>query len=337
MKMFARWQLLLLAIAAGTVPAGCAQSPTSGVSAMIPNAGITKSRIARYHSWMLPGTSQSDLMYVADTADNRVDVFTYPAGQPAGSLTGFQGLAYMCVDKKGNIFIPSYGLGKIFVYAHGATSPTRTLLDSRAIPYSCSVDPKTGDLAVANYLLSNSTAGNVVIYRHAKGPPFDEQPYGISNEYFCAYDDSGDLFILGGGQVGSASYFELEELKPGARLFGVVTLEKIPAYPNGLQWNSPYLALGTGTIAGPSTGDTYIYHVQISHFYGKTIGTTQLQEGGPTANFFIDGSTILVSGGESQPNVSLFAYPNGGAPTQTLSETSPYGVVVSPAQKGKRL
>jgi hypothetical protein len=323
---------LCVTIAVASSLAGCSAWPASTASGIVPHAGVGGPGTLHHGSWMRRGTSSGDLLYVADTKDNLVDVYAYPSGASAGSLTGFMGLAYMCVDGAGDVFVPSYGSSVVFVYAHGGTQPIRTLKDPRATPYACSIDPKTGDLAVANYLLKNSTTGNVVIYRHAKGQPQTHELYGLQNEYFCAYDNVGDLFVEGGGPVGGDDPVVLEELPRGARLFSTVALENVPAYPDGLQWDGKYLALGTGTLAGPSSGDTYIYHVQISQFVAKTIATSELQEKGPTANFFIDGSTVLVSGGELQPDVDLFPYPKGGAPSQTLTETSPYGVVVSAAR-----
>jgi hypothetical protein len=299
--------------------AGCVQSSLSATPAVTG------------HSWMLPGAASGDLLYVADTVDNRVDVFTYPAGQPAGSLTGFDGLAFMCVDKVGDIFIPNYGVSEIFKYKHGGTSPVAKLKDPRATPYSCAVDPKTGNLAVANYSLQGYKGGDVLIYRHAKGQGSKFTPYGVLHEYFCTYDDAGDLFVEGDGGAGSGGYFGLEELVPGANLFRPISLENVPAYPNGLQWDGNYLAVGTGTIAGPSSGDTYVYHMQITGPIARTIGTTRLNENGPTADFFIQGSTIVVSGGAQQPNVGLFPYPAGGASAKTISEPSPFGVVISAA------
>lgn len=320
--------LALAALAVASILAGCGAAADNGGIGIVPQANTaTPGKAAR--SWMRPGASSGDLMYVADVKDNEVAVYTYPGGTLAGTLTGFQGLAYLCADSKGHVYIPSYGAAKILEYARGGTNPIRTLSDPRSEPYSCSVDPKTGNLAVANYLLQNSTDGNVVIYQHAKGRPFSHLLYDLANPYFCAYDNAGDLFVSGDGAVGGNGNFALEELTRGARLFEPITLPNIPAYPNGLQWDGNYLAVGTGTLAGPSSGDTYIYHVQISDFVAKTIATTRLTENGPTANFFIDGSTILVSGGETQPNVAFFKYPAGGAPTQRVAQTSPFGVVVS--------
>jgi hypothetical protein len=322
MRTLALIPFLPIVFAIGSLLAGCGES--SGVQP-------PSSRAASEHSWMLPGAAGGDLMYVADASDNRVDVFTYPAAKLVGGLTGFQGLAFMCVDTAGHIFIPNYGLSEILEYAHGGKSPIATLKDPRATPYSCSVDSMTGNLAVANYVTDGGLLGDVVIYSHARGRPKTYEAYASAHDYFCAYDNAGDLFVEGSSPAASGGNFAIEELPKGGRGFGPVALQNIPAYPNGLQWAGTYLAVGTGTLAGPSSGDTYIYHMQISQFIAKTIGTTQLQGDGPTANFFIDGSTIIVSGGETQPRLGFFPYPQGGSPTKTLKETSPYGVVVSAA------
>jgi hypothetical protein len=282
---------------------------------------------------MLPAAAKNDLMYVADANDNQVDVYSYPHGKLVGSLTGFEGLAFMCVDAAGDVFIPNYGLSQILEYAHGGTSPIATLKDSGAVPYSCSIDPKSGNLAVANFSIDHYDVGDVAIYRHAKGPPKLYTLYDVGHEYYCAYDNAGNLFVEGNSLTSNDGSFGLEELLKGARLFGPITLQDIPAFPNGLQWAGTYLAIGTGTIAGPSSGDTYIYHVQISNFVGRTVGTTVVDENGPTANFFIDGSTIVVSGGDTQPNVGFYRYPDGGAPTKSITQTAPYGVVISLAAR----
>ncbi len=326
LKLSGFWLTILVTT---SILVSCGGSSPNGLSGVVPQANLARPGDPR-HSWMRPGSASGDLMYVADVKDNDVDVYTYPDGTLVGTLTGFTGLTDMCVDGKGHVFIPSYGTAKIFEYAHGGTSPIKTLNDPRAMPYSCSVDPRTGNLAVANYLLQGSNGGSVVIYEHAKGRPQGHLLYDELNESLCAYDNNGDLFVGGSGPSGSTS-FALEELTRGARLFEPITMQNVPAYPNGLQWNGNYLAVGTGTLAGPSSGDTYIYHMRMSNFFAKTIGTTRLKENGPTATFFIDGATILVSGGESQPAVASFPYPAGGSPSQMLTQTSPYGVVVSHA------
>ncbi|MFY9664148.1 MAG: hypothetical protein WAK19_06820 [Candidatus Cybelea sp.] len=282
---------------------------------------------------MSPGAAKGDLMYVADTKDDVVNVYTYPTEKLAGTLTGFEGLSFLCVDRTGDVFIPSYGLSEILEYAHGGTSPIATLKVKDGTTYACAVDSKSGNLALTTLMAGENTEGEVLVYAHARGTPRTHPIYQLENAYFCSYDDAGDLFVDGNVSGGSGGSYGLVELTKGAHQFQTVTLDHLSAYANGLQWEVSYLAVGAGTIAGPSSGNTYVYHMQVSHFIARTIGTTQLKEDGPTATFFIDGSTILVAGGETQPRVDFFAYPAGGKPSKTLPETSPYGVVVSTAAR----
>lgn len=280
-------------------------------------------------SWMRPEAA-GDLLYIADQNKNEVDVYSYPQGKPAGKLTGFDGLAFLCADRAGNVFIPNYGQHQVLEYAHGGSTPIATLDDSYSTPYSCSVDPATGNLAVANYA-TTSGAGSVAVYAHAKGKP--RIYLGPGKNIFCAYDDKGNLFIEAYASGSQGNYFELEELPKGARIFNNVALDNVPAYPTGLEWNGSYMAIGTGTVKGPSSGDTYIYHVQFDQGVGKTVGSTHLVETGPTTNFFIQGGGVVVTGGNPQTRTKFFRYPRGGSPTKTLTEGAPTGAVISVASK----
>jgi len=278
---------------------------------------------ARERSWMLAAAQSEDLLYVAESATNEVDVLAYPSGKAVGKLTGFDGLAFLCADKSGDVFIPNYGRHQILEYAHGGTSPIAKLKDGTETPYSCALDPTSGNLAVANY--ESYSQNDVAIYEHAKGSPHN---HSLDQAYFCTYDPKGNLFVEGVGR-GSYPGIFLSRLPKGSRIFSSIALDVTPAYPNGLQWVANYLAIGTGTVAGPSTGDTYIYHVQIIDNVGRTIATTPLVETGPTNGFYIAGSTAIVTGGVPPTDTKLFAYPGGGAPKKSLASNDPAGVVVS--------
>ena len=282
----------------------------------------------RSSSWMTPGSSSGDLLYVADASSNEVDVYSYPAGKQVGALTGFEGLAFLCADPSGDVFVPNYGKSEILEYAHGGTTPIATLSDPDSTPNSCSFDSTTGNLAVANYTTTYGY-GDIAIYENVSGSREVYLDYGVPYVQFCAYDAKGNLFVEGFGKTNSGDFFGLDELLKGAKLLTNITLDDIPAFPTGLQWDANYLAMGTGTVAGPSSGDTYVYHVQITRATGKTIGTTRLVERGLTSGFFIDGSAIIVTGGKPRARTEVFAYPGGRKPDLTLTEKAPAGVVVS--------
>lgn len=318
-RLFISGALAALVSACGTLP----QTPAVATHAN------------RDGSWMTPGSSNANLLYVADASSNEVEVYSYPAGKQVGTLTGFEGLAFLCADPSGDVFVPNYGKSEILEYAHGGTTPIATLSDPDSTPYSCSFDSTTGNLAVTNYTTTYGY-GDIAIYENVSGGRQVYLDYDVSYLEFCAYDTKGNLLIEGFDKTNSGDFYGLDELLKGAKLLTHITLDDIPAFPTGLQWDGKYLAMGTGTVAGPSSGDTYVYHVQITRATGKTIGTTHLVERGPTTGFFIDASAIIVTGGKPRTRTEVFAYPSGGKPGLMLTEKSPAGVVVSNGARNDR-
>ena len=104
-----------------------------------------------------------------------------------------------CSDKVGNVFITIQG-EKIVEYAHGGTKPIATLNDPGYYPNACSVDPTTGDLAVANVSGPTKHRGSLAVYKHARGAPkfFVDPDYEFQTYYFCGYDPMGNVFVDGG-------------------------------------------------------------------------------------------------------------------------------------------
>lgn len=126
---------------------------------------------------MLPEAKNNDLLYITDGIEN-VYVYTYPQGQFVGELTGFIDPWGECVDSAGDVFIVSRtsqsgGSGLISEYSHGGTQPTATL-DDPTFGEGCSIDPTSGNLAVAGgYQSGVYPYGDVAIYADAQGNPSD--------------------------------------------------------------------------------------------------------------------------------------------------------------------
>src|SRR6202042_651602 len=125
-------------------------------------SGASAGHAARGKSWMKPGTSGGDLVYISSYA-NAVYVYSYPAGPLVGTLTGFNNPIGLCSDAKGNVWVTNASGGNIVEYAHGGTSPIATLQDSGQTPEDCAVDPTTGNLAVADLY------SNAAIYTNDQG------------------------------------------------------------------------------------------------------------------------------------------------------------------------
>ena len=180
--------------AASALLAGCGGSqPPIGAPGAMPQSRAIAEDVAHGKSWMLPEASGSDLVYVSDMGNSSrpssVYVYSYPSGKLAGDLTGFGSALDECTDERGNVFIAdSSGANMgIYEYAHGASQPTEFLPLYYA--KACSVDPKSGNLAVIQ-----SNGGSVDVYADAQGTP---TVYTDSDIYYfggVSYDGSGILF-----------------------------------------------------------------------------------------------------------------------------------------------
>ncbi len=74
--------------------AGCGGGQSG--SSTLPASTIPSHAKAKGHSWMLPGASGSDLVYISSYT-NVVYVYSYPDGALVGTLTGFN-------DPSGDVF-----------------------------------------------------------------------------------------------------------------------------------------------------------------------------------------------------------------------------------------
>lgn len=136
------------------VLAGCSGYGTTLQPGAAPPNASAASHGPAARSWMLPEAKNNDLLYVSDLLAQVVYIYTYRGHKLVGTLTGFFNPEGLCVDKAGDVYVTndtSEGVHQITEYAHGATTPLRTLNDPQGRANGCSVDPKTGDLAVANF------------------------------------------------------------------------------------------------------------------------------------------------------------------------------------------
>jgi hypothetical protein len=267
----------------------------------------------RGHSWMARSAKALNLLYISDVPARDVDVFSYPAGRLLGKLTGFEIPNGECVDKTGDVFVTDGELLEIREYAHGGTRPLATLSDPGAAE-DCSIDPMTGDLAVANSTSPRTPSGqgDIAIYKDAKGTPKTYANPDLFAAEFCAYDGSGNLFVSGRNYSDGPIYTELPK---GTRTFRNIRLRGIKA-GGSVQWDGGYVVLRVG------------YH-EIDRVSGaKVVGTTVLKGSPSQGQFWIQGNTIILPQGLA--NVGFWSYPGGGKPAKTISGfDQPFGVTVS--------
>jgi hypothetical protein len=250
-----------------------------------------------------------DLLYVTTYAGTVV--LRYPQGIKLAVLPGVP--VDVCSDpNSGNVFITDHGIIK--EYAHGGTAPIATLTtpSEYGALSGCSINPTTGDLAVAFHSLNDH--GGVLVYKAAAGDPttyVDSAMYGAES---CAYDSSGNLFVIGPG----AHSLLLTELPSGGSGFQDIMLGASVGAEK-VEWDGTYLTLRS------EGNPEIIYRIAVSGSTGTIVGTVHLSHD-PSFfwTYWIQGNTVISTynkRGRHPENTELkfFDYPLGGKATKTLA------------------
>jgi hypothetical protein len=289
---------------------------------------------------MHPNAKKSQLLYVGDWGTNDVDVFDYPSGTRAGTLTGFDEPYGMCVDGKGDVFISNFGSGTVVEYAHGGTKPINTYSPG-GTPIGCSIDTK-GDVAATSF-----DPGEVTVYPAGKttGSNTYSDP-DCAYQWTMGYDNKGDLI-----GVGEADSVNVCALLAGSKSEIVLTESGFTvAFGGGTAWDGKYIALadqgdsGTGIVEARLSGttltqaglvtltdDCYGDYVDVPNtfFFGKSniTGASKKQAAavlGP--NLWCENANA--------PVVDVWKYPAGGGPMRRITSglEEPYGAALSIAR-----
>lgn len=321
-----------LAICAGMAMLyGCA-GPESPMD--VPRAQ-PQGRPGHEKSWMSPDAKKiKKLLYVSDGNDT-VYVFNYKTKAQVGELTGENGFSHgQCVDKVGNVWFIEFGnidgvLGSAVEYAHGGSSPLKTLR-TEGSSVGCSIDPTSGDLAVANASNAGSGPPNVAVFKNASGTPklYYNSRCGIPLP--PGYDQNGNLYVEGyGSSRGIAPLCVLPH--KGNALRPVRINVSIPI-PEGVMWDGKYITLATEVGVDPKT---VIYQMAKNSFGNlKKVSQTVLTDScyGDRAEVgqpFIVGSAntpankqqgnVVVGGNKAcAPRFDYWSYPAGGNPIEAF-------------------
>ncbi|MEO7202236.1 MAG: hypothetical protein ABI431_05565 [Candidatus Tumulicola sp.] len=278
-------------------------------------------------AWMRPNVVRQKLMYISDIGTNDVQVYTFPQGVQAGTLTGFNQPQGECLDGAGDVFITNTQASNVIEYTHAGTTPVATLNDAGEYPVACAINPRTGDLAVSNAFDTSFYGGSVSTYKKAAGKPTTYPNPLFWQSFFLSFDDEGNIFVDG---LGNGSYFtfELAELHKGSWTYTPVTINTTINWPGGVIWTQANIAVGDQEYA-PNEGA--VYQIQNSGSGGTVIGTTDLLGACDIAQFFIEKRTTLIGADSCKANAAFYKYPAGGAHTRVVSSglDQPVGVVVS--------
>lgn len=266
---------------------------------------------------MTPASSSSgDLLYVAETVGAHhqhgvVSIVTFPQGTPVARIAGIGYPRGVCADAAGNVWVIAYPTRAPIAYefAHGGTTPIAQIaLPPKSFAAGCSVDPTTGNLAIAND--DSAVKGQMLVYPGAKsGKPLT---YRTSFEpLYCTYDGSGDLFA--DGIVGSTAFFVFGELPVGAKRFKQIDLKIRFGFPGGLAWDGQYVALQSGEGA-----HSRIYRLQVTSSGVQVAQTVKLVRMAAQSAIAIDGGSVAGFARYLGARMDVWPYPAGGRPSGTL-------------------
>lgn len=288
-------------------------------------------------SWIKPGSSGQDLLYVSN-GNGIVNIYGYATQQLIGELIDFTKPKGECTDRKGDIYITDYSAGDIDEYAHGATTAMRVIHESPYNPDACAIDPKSGDLAVANSGDGGSyTQGSLAIYAHAKGKPRYYKSNALYQINGVAYDAYGDLLVTG-FYLYSGYYVEtaFAYLPAKSKSLQEITL---PPPGSSYDWGSVAGVVWDGKYFGVQSYD-YLYEYSID-IKAELVGTVEL-DGAEIAPAFYErnpkrqatraASAAYEFGGKNA--AYLYQYPAGGEPDATITHgiDDPLGIAISVAK-----
>jgi hypothetical protein len=315
--------------AAAALLAACSASqpaPETGF-APIPRQVAHSEHPDRRTSWMSPAARRiKKLLYVSDWRTNDVFVYDYGDGTLVGRLTGINAPYGQCVDTKGNVWIASFGGSSVVEYAHGGSRPLKALTTDYE-PLGCSVDPTTGNLAVAG------SSNRVDVFVHAKGSARIYQSAVCFPFWAPGYDDKGNLYVqalLYGSMRPLSGYSDplaCELQHGGAALRPVHFIGFNIAYPGGIMWDGKHLTLTDQEYLG--TYQTAIYRVKEDASGNLTaIGESVLTDDCDgtdsdvpqpfIAGKIVVGGNLRCSQYGSGAKFDYWPYPAGGMPKSSL-------------------
>jgi hypothetical protein len=278
------------------------------------------------------GLAKDDLVYVTNQ-NAEVTVYNLATAQLVGVLTRFTEPMGECVDAGGNVYIADESAQTIVEYAHGGKKPVKTFDDSPDSPRTCAIDPKTGNLAVAN-------KDDVAIWSKGSSEPTRYTDSSLDGFIGCAYDDNGNLLV--------SDYSTFAWLpRAGSKLVDLVIPGPKSGWRwgiSGIQWDGRFFVLDGRITAYRITvlhglayyvGDTRLYHASSyssssSSNYDIVYGPYWIFRPSSTSQ----NAQILtpICDQFGCPSVESFKYPSGDGPVFKFTHglDGPIDVAVSP-------
>jgi len=279
------------------------------------------SQTSEHESWMKPEAKSQRLLYISDSKNRTVYVYAASSNKLEGSLAGFFDPVGECVDGSNNVWIVDYENQNVTEYAHGGTQPIAGISAGDGNPYSCSVDPTTGDIAIGIQNFTSAPGWIMICASPSQCTNYTHS--AVSYVYFLSYDKNGNLYADGTDRNGEG--FVMAVRAAGGNFKQMTIKGATINSPGALVNKLGVLSLGQG-----GGGTSTIYQIAPD---GTVTGSTQLSGANDCGQFAISGNLkyARVTCPNRSGNVTKYKYPAGGVPIVTLSGpfSTPFAAVYS--------
>jgi hypothetical protein len=263
------------------------------------------------------------LLYVSDFSTSDVYVYNYDTHDLVGVLSNIHDPVGQCEDAEGNVWITEFGGTYVFEYAHGDSHAIKVLRAGAAYSVGCSIDPKTGDLAVANNGGSGSQPGQILLFKNASGRPTAYKDADCAEVSSPGYDDKGNLYVQSGV---SEAQFVCKLPRNGAELITEPTNQVVYS-PGSVMWDGKNITLTDEEYGGSSLGVAIYEMKETAGGELSLVGTVELTDDCGNKEYiqqpFIVGKTntprnhvlggaVVGSEQDCANEVAVWAYPGGG-------------------------
>lgn len=274
-----------------------------------------------HKSWVSPDVKRARrLLFVSDGAYEDVFIFTLPAMQLKGTLTGFNGPQGLCSDKQGNIWIVATGAYQALKYSR-AGQFLGSVTDPSGYPAGCAVNPTNGDLALSD-LTGFSGAGGIEVYHNGSGSPTRYSNPSQYEYFFPAYDTDGNLYVDGFTYPSFAVM--ISALPSGSGTMHTVKYSGgTIGFPGGVNWDRVNGQLLVNDQECNGLYASCVYRMTIAGSNATIVGSTPLNNFDGTA-CDVDQGTIAprskyfagpcITFAYSVSSADRWAYPSGGTP-----------------------
>jgi len=334
--------LALSASVAVSLLAACSASTVSGSSAASAPQTTKSSASSANFAATFAAAKKTGLVYIADYTDSSVHIYPLAGKnqQEIGEIHNLPIPEYLNVDRWGNLFVVEFVAGVVAVFPPGASQPSLTLTvdPTGSFPNAVAIS-HTGEVAVGQF-----QTNGINFYHKGASTPFKivKPPAGFGSAGFCAYDVTGNLYVIGSAASQSS---HIGVIVGGGKGSSITDLGVNTGITNakGIQVDTQ------GNVAVIGDSGTLNLYKPMSNTLISTAQLLDPPNGGPNPN----GGFSLIKNGKklyvasavlNAQNEGLgleYAYPGGGNILNTIAvaippsgqgQTSVTGIAVYPPE-----